>query len=157
VITTNSSGEKYCGARFATSAEVRGVASGILISTRLPAAKAAVAAMTARTTGPFHGTAMPTTPNGCACTVVRRPNGLPALITGRGFIHRPRLRRMCAKSLIGAKTSMQLVVWLERVPKSAFIASAIASTFSNANADIRSIRLRRSANDGGPSRRNAAR
>ena len=53
------------------------MASGILISTRLPAAKAAVAAMTARTTGPFHGTAMPTTPNGWACTVVRRPSGLP--------------------------------------------------------------------------------
>jgi hypothetical protein len=64
---------------------------------------------------------------------------------------------MCAKSLIGAKTSMQLVVWLERVPKSAFIASAIASAFSNDSADIRSIRLRRRANDGGPSRRNAAR
>jgi len=133
------------------------VASGILISTRLPAAKAAVAAMTDRTTGPFHGTAMPTTPKGCACTVVRIPSGLAALITDRGFIHRPRLRRMYAKSLIGARTSMKLVVWLERVPKSAFIASAMASAFSNASADIRSIRLRRSANDGGPSRRNAAR
>ena len=110
VITASSSGEKYRGASVAMSAEVRGVASGILISTRFPAAKAAVAAMTARTTGPLMLRTMPTTPKGCACTVVRRPSGRPIRITGRGFIHLCRLRRICAKSLTEPRTSMTIVI-----------------------------------------------
>ncbi len=157
VTTASSDGSKYFTASERVSSAVCAVISDILIMTRLPAANAEAAGTTTNWSGKFHGPMMPTTPRGAGWTSVRMPYRREIRLVRTGRIHRARCERVCSNAVSIPMISANSVPVRERVPKSRDIASTKSSMLSRTMASSRSIRSRRTAADGGPSRRNARR
>src|SRR5512140_387946 len=91
---------------------------------------------------------MPTTPSGCGMIQLEPGSEWNEVPTRRFLIQRPRWLRAWAIAASTKNVSAMAVSWRERLPKSAEIASAMASSLSVTRRFIRSSRSSRTAATG---------